>query len=315
MKKMLSLMIVVMLAITGLEATALPTLTSSVTQPKHPNPLTYHEELDQSMTSFDGALPLGRTNIFGYYANLSAAQSFKPQKEVLLRAQFLMGRNATTTKPCWLAVRDNLTHTDLALVSVDPSRFPVVNGTPTNPQQLAWIDFNFTHLWATRNHTYYMVLYTANLTDNYYWISGNGSNLYLNGTVYLTINDGQTWSEFLDADACFKTYGLRETFLQITNSGPSLGASWIIKNVGNVTAWDVTASILVKGGLLGRINKTFSLLPLFQDLPPGNQTTLTMRLFGLGKITITLDVKAENVREVKITKQAFVLGFFIIVIK
>lgn len=315
MKKIIPLLIVGMMVLIGLQAAAIPISKTLSIQPKQKsiNPCTYHDELDQSMTSYDGALPLGRTNIFGYYANLSAAQSFKPQKELLARAQFLMARNVTTTHPCWLAVRDNLTHTDLSVVSVDPSHFPVVNGTPTE-QQLAWVNFNFTPIWLTRNHAYYMVLYTANITNNYYWVSGNGSNMYLNGTVYLSINDGRNWSELVNADACFKTYGLRETFLEITTSGNLFGPSWIIKNIGNVTAWNVSASIIVKGGLLGRINQTFSTsLP---DLSPGNQTTMKMGfLFGFGKITITIDVKALNVKEIKKTVEATIILFFIVGIK
>jgi hypothetical protein len=317
MKKIIPLLIVGLLILMGLEAGAIPIFGISEIQPKQTsvNPCTYHEELDQSMTSYDGVLPLGRTNISGFYANLSAAQSFTPQKELLLRAQFLMGRNITTTYPCWLAVRDNLTHTDLTVVSVDSSHFPVVNGTPTE-QQLAWVDFNFTPIWVTHNHTYYMVLYTANITNNYYWISGNGSNIYLNGTVYLSINDGHNWSEFVNADACFKTYGLRETFLQITLSGNLFGPSWVIKNIGNATAWNVSASIIVKGGLLGRINKTFSTSPFPLDLSPGNQTILKMGfLFGFGKITITIDVKAENVKEIEQTVEATIILFFIVGIK
>jgi hypothetical protein len=315
MKKIIPLLIVGMMVLVGLQAAATPISTHSAVQPKQKNinPCTYHEELDQSMTSFDGALPLGRTNIVGHYVNLSAAQSFKPQKELLIRAQFLMARNATTTHPCCLAVRDNLTHEDLAVVSVAPSHFPVVNGTPTQ-QQLAWVDFNFTHIWVTRNHTYYMVVYTANVTNNYYWIAGNGTNRYPNGTVFLSFNDGRNWSEYIpNADACFKTYGLRETFLEINSGGSLFGLSWVIKNIGNFTAWDVNVSVTVKGGILGRINKTFSTTLPFPDLPPGDQTAIKMGLLlGLGKITITIAAKAENVKEKTKTVEATIILFFIL---
>jgi len=317
MKKIIPLLIVGLLVLTGLKVVAIPIAKSSEIQSKQTsvNPCTYHEELDQSMTSYDGVLPLGRTNIFQFYANLSAAQSFRPQKELLLRAQFLMARNVTTMHPCCLAVRDNLTHNDLAVVSVDPSRFPVVNGTPTQ-QQLVWVDFNFTHIWVTRNQTYYMVVYTANVTDNYYWIAGNGTNIYPNGTVYLSINDGQNWSEFTNADACFKTYGLRETFLQITTTGNFFGPSWTIKNIGNYTAWDVNVSILIKGGILGGINKTVSTSLPFPDLAPGNQTSIKIGfLIGFGKITITIVAKAENVKEITKTVEATIFLFFILGVK
>lgn len=199
MKKIIVLLIVGILVLTGLEAVAVSF---------HKNSGTRGDRINQSMTQFDGVLPLGRTNIFGYYANLSVAQSFIPQKEIQTRAQFLMARNATTLYPCWLAVRENLTTENLAIISVEPNKFPLVNGTPTE-EQLAWVEFDFKDIKITPGHTYYLVMYTSNITENYYWISGNGTDVYKNGTVYLSTDDGATWSEFPGggADACFKTYG------------------------------------------------------------------------------------------------------------
>ena len=34
----------------------------------------------------------------------------------------------------------------------------------------------------------------------------NRRNIYQNNTVFLSIDDGRTWSEFTDAYACFKTF-------------------------------------------------------------------------------------------------------------
>lgn len=316
MKKMMPLLIVGMVILIGLETAAIPISKNSTLQSTQALGTTgpYQDELDQFMTSFEEAIPLGRTNLFGFYSNLSAAQSFTPRKEVLTRVQFLMGRNVTTVYPCYLAVRDNLTNKDIAVVSVDPNHFPVVNGIPTE-QQLAWVEFNLTPLWVMTNQTYYLVLYTANMTDNYYWISGSITDLYPNGTAFLSITDGQTWVALPDSDACFKTYGLRETFLQLTPGVGSFGPSWIIKNIGNVTAWDVTASVTIKGGIFGHINKTRSVT--VPELPPQNPTIIMKIgfLFGFGKITITIVVKAVNVRGRKATATATLIGFFIIGIK
>jgi hypothetical protein len=209
MKKIILFIIVGMLVLTGLGAAAVPFSKNIDIQTKQNriNTGSRGDELDQSMTAYDGVLPLGRTNIFGYYANLSVAQSFIPQKEIQTRAQFLMARNATTLYPCWLAIRDNLTTENLAIISVQPNAFPLVNGTPTE-EQLAWVEFDFKDIKITPGHTYYIVMYTSNVTENYYWISGNGTNVYTSGTVYLSIDDGATWSEYPGGgDACFKTYG------------------------------------------------------------------------------------------------------------
>jgi hypothetical protein len=273
---------------------------------------TYVDELDQSMTDYDGSLPLGPTNFLGFYANISVEQSFIPQKELLTRTQFLMARNASTSSPCVLAVRDNLTGENLAIVSVIPGEFPVVNGTPTE-NQLAWIDFNFDDIWVTPGQTYYLVVYTANITDNYYWISGNGTNMYPNGSVMLSIDDGKTWSELIpNADGCFKTYGLRETFLEITMTSGLFKTTFAIKNIGNYTAWDVTWNYTISGGfiLLGR-----NFIGNVSELTPGDEITASSGfILGLGKVTLSLKVSAANVKELSIQKDAIVLLFFVKII-
>ena len=132
MKKLLSVVIIGIMVLGGQGAVATGAYQpAKTTYTNNTLGTTYVDELDQSMTDYNGSLPLGRTNILGFYANLSVAQSFIPQKEVLTRTQFLMARNATTSRPCVLAIRDNLTNENLAVTSIEPSEFPVVNGTPT----------------------------------------------------------------------------------------------------------------------------------------------------------------------------------------
>jgi hypothetical protein len=314
MRKVLSFIIIGLLVFSGLGAAAM--ITDHNQNSSQRKTTTYPpnvDELDQSMTIFEGALPVGRTNIFGFYANLSIAQSFIPQKEVLTRTQFRMARNVSTSYPCVLAIRENLSGKNLAIISAGSSEFPPVNETPTEENQLAWINFNFTDIWVTPGYTYYLVVYTANVTDNFYWVCGNGSNIYINGTVYYTLNDGKTWSELVNSDGCFKTYGLRETFLEVTMKGGILVPSFLIKNIGNYTAWDIVINLTVRGGFLGTINleKTGSL----SELPPGNEITVKLLgppVFGFGKVTITISVRAANVKEMSIKRNATVFLFFII---
>jgi hypothetical protein len=314
MKKLLSCLIIGIVVLGGLGAAVTATdQNQKNTQRSGITESPYDDELDQSMTDYDGSLPLGRTNIFGYYANLSIAQSFIPQMEILTRTFFLMARNASTSHPCVLAIRDNLTKEDLSVVSIEPSEFPIVNGTPTE-EQLVWIEFNFNDIWVTPGQTYYIVVYTANVTDNYYWISGNGTNIYPNGTVYLSTNDGQNWTEFPggNADGCFKTYGLHETFLQITMKG-GFGPSFIIKNIGNYTAWDVTLDSTISGGfvLIGK-HLTINV----SELQPNQEITVRPGLvIGFGKVTISLQVSAANVKEMSSEASATLLLFFLLGIK
>jgi hypothetical protein len=314
MKKLLSCLIIGIVVLGGLGAAVTATdQNQKNTQRSGITESPYDDELDQSMTDYDGSLPLGRTNIFGYYANLSIAQSFIPQMEILTRTFFLMARNASTSHPCVLAIRDNLTKEDLSVVSIEPSEFPIVNGTPTE-EQLVWIEFNFNDIWVTPGQTYYIVVYTANVTDNYYWISGNGTNIYPNGTVYLSTNDGQNWTEFPggNADGCFKTYGLHETFLQITMKG-GFGPSFIIKNIGNYTAWDVTLDSTVSGGFVF-IGKHLTIN--VSELQPNQEITVRPGLvIGFGKVTISLQVSAANVKEMSSEASATLLLFFLLGIK
>jgi len=315
MKKLLSVVIIGIIVLGGLGAVATGAYQpAKTTYTNNTLGTTYVDELDQSMTDYNGSLPLGRTNILGFYANLSVAQSFIPQKEVLTRTQFLMARNATTSRPCVLAIRDNLTNENLAVTSVEPSEFPVVNGTPTEEDQLAWIDFNFDDIWVTPGQTYYIVVYTTNITDNYYWISGNGTNIYPNGSVFISFNDGHNWSGeiFPDADGCFKTYGLRETFLEITMTSGIFKTTFTIQNIGNYTAWDVTWNYTISGGfiLLGR-----NFIGNVSELTPGDEITASSGfILGLGKVTLSLKVSAVNVKELSIQKDAVVLLFFVKII-
>jgi hypothetical protein len=197
MKKILLLLIVGILVLTGFEAVSVSFNNNSSTR---------GDELDQYMTEYDGQIPVGNTDIFGFYANLSAAQSFTPEKEIQTRIQLFMARNIDTIYPCYLVFRDDLTGEDLASVALQPSEFPVVTGTPTQ-EELSWVEFNFQDIKITPGQTYYVVVYTANVTDNYYWIAGNGTGIYPNGNAFFSIDDGQTWEEIPEADACFKTYG------------------------------------------------------------------------------------------------------------
>ena len=313
MKKLLSVVIIGIVVLGGLG-----TIATGAYQPAKKSytnntvGTTYEDELDQSMTDYDGSLQVGRTNLFGFYANLTVSQSFIPQKELLTRTQFLMARNASTSHPCVLAIRDNLTGENLAIISVQPNEFPVVNGTPTE-DQLAWIDFNFDDIWVNPGQTYYIVVYTANSTENYYWISGNGTNMYPNGSVMLSIDDGKTWSEiFPNADGCFKTYGLRETFLNITMKSTLFGPSFVIKNIGNYSAWDLTWNYTTSGGFL-LFNKDVT--GNISELLPGNEIIMKSGfIFGFGKVTLSLKVSAANVKELSIQKDAVVLLFFIKII-
>ncbi len=316
MNKSIICMLIVFCVLSAVYACA--TISTTTKLPQHENGLmrtTYEDELDQSMTEFEGALPIGGYSIHAdTIINISIAQSFMPQKEVVTRIQLYMARNITATQPCSLALRESLTGITIAAARLDASSFIVYD---PEIQHLEWVEFDIPDVWINTNTTYYMVLYTANVTDNYYWIGGNSSNQYPDGSAYISMNDGQTWDAYIDADGCFKTYGLEETFLNIIYEPPEFpnfysSGTWKIKNIGNATAWDIVCSLTFKGGILGRINKTFT--ATIDTLEVDEEQILTFHglIFGLGAVTITGHAHAANVRDILITQQGFILLFYII---
>jgi hypothetical protein len=159
------------------------------------------DELDQSQTNYDENCPAP----VGYYPyntswNISIAQSFTPTKEILTRVVLYVGKNVTASHPYVLAIRENLTGGNLALVSVRPDEFMVL-------PNLSWIEFDFDDLIISIGETYYIVSYTSNVTNNTYLWGANCSDIYPNGTAYASFDGGKIWWTPPHADMCFMTYG------------------------------------------------------------------------------------------------------------
>jgi len=89
--------------------------------------------------------------------------------------------------------------------------------------------------------------------------------------------------------------------------------SFIIKNVGDADATNVSWTFTMKGGLAGNIA-----LQYWGDisLPTGDEQTLSplKSIFGLGRVTITVDASAPYTETVTETVNGFLLGFFVIIL-
>ncbi|HVQ01386.1 MAG TPA: hypothetical protein VMT57_07720, partial [Candidatus Thermoplasmatota archaeon] len=270
---------------------------------------TFQDELDQAQTSPQGPpLSIGAVLLNAtHQVNLSAAQSFIPRKDVVTRALLLMARNATTTHNCTCDLRDNLTGTTLETVQVAPDQFKVYDPTNTTGN-LTWVEFDFYSVWITPGSTYYLVVYTANVTNNVYYCAGNGSNPYKDGAAYYSLDNGQTWQNLTDGDACFQTYGAQETNLSVTASKGLFGPMFTIRNTGNHTAGGVTSNVTVTGGILGLIHLfTYN---YYEDLPQNNQKYIHTPIpFGFGPVTITETVSGVNVKEQVVRVNATVIIF------
>jgi hypothetical protein len=306
-------LIVGLVIISGFGAAATPA--SIDKQPRHSNPsgVMFQDELDQSMTTPDKVpLPIGAMLLnTTHQQNLSAAQSFKPTKDVVTRALLLMGKNATTTHNCTCDLRENLTGSALATAVVTPDQFKVYD--PANATgNLTWVEFDFFSVWVTPGATYYLVVYTANVTNNVYYCAGNDSNVYLNGRAYYSLDNGHSWQNLSNSDACFKTYGARETKLSISVAKGLFGPSFTIRNTGNHTAGGAASNVTVIGGILGLIHS--STYHDYEDLPQNNQKTVHAGFtLGFGPVKVTEIVTAINVKKQVVQVNATLFLFFMIV--
>jgi hypothetical protein len=287
-----------------------------------------YDELDQSQPVYvNGTIvPVGRISIFGHVLTLLIAQSFVPTKEVLTRVELYMGKNATASYPLVVGIRDNLTHQNLVETHLGPDHFT---------GNLTWIEFDFEALWVNPGQTYFIVCATKNATDNYYgWAASNHSDAYPNGVAYYSIDNGSSWQDSASVmqpqtpsdfkaqqradngsfDMCFKTYGLRETALNLTFISAFLTPKITITNVGNVTAQNPICTVTIQGGFFKKVNYTWS--GSQAELQPGDSMLVKLRLMtGFGFITITVTASAINARPVTITKDGFLLLFFLILKK
>jgi len=316
---------VVVVVLGGLLSTSIVCGEQICGQPRMKATTVLYDELDQSQTVYvNGTIvPVGRIQIFESVLTLMIAQSFVPTKEVLTRVELYMGKNATASYPLVVGIRDNLTHQNLVETQLGPDQFT---------GNLTWIEFNFEDLWVNPEQSYFIVAATKNATDNYYgWAASNHSDAYPNGVAYWSIDNGSSWQGSVTAaqpqtspphdvqsprdengtfDMCFKTFGLRETVLDISFATFFSAPSITITNVGNVTAQNPTCTVTVQGGFFLKINDTWS--GSQAELQPGDDMFVkTGFIIGFGFITITVTASAINAKPVSVTRNGFVILFFV----
>jgi hypothetical protein len=102
--------------------------------------------------------------------------------------------------------------------------------------------------------------------------------------------------------------------LSIANIKGRLGITAEVQNTGDVTAYNITWSIAVEGGILGKVSK----------ITTGTQTalfahqTLAIRqpmVIGFGLIRIMITAQASNAVAVAVTKTAFLVGPLVVRIR
>lgn len=306
MKKIMALVIVGLVSFCGLQAAAIPfnfdTTNIQTWQNLPQESLFYPDDLDQSQELMNWFGPIGPGPLWGF-ANYILAQSFTPTKNLLTKIELMVGRNSTTTYDITVAIRDDLNGSDLSSKSLPSSEIIVEN--------FSWAEFDIPDLMVTPGDTYYIVVSTVNVTDNWYvWGFYTNGSIYPNGTVYYSIDDEATWEEEPGGDTTFRTYGTDATLLNLSITG-GIGVSVSAKNDGLINADNVKTEISIQGGILGLINisaeDNTSLL-----LPTESLVTKTQPL-GLGPMTIVATTRADNAEEVTKNQDALILLFFVII--
>jgi hypothetical protein len=106
-----------------------------------------------------------------------------------------------TIFPLVVSIRDDLSGKNLAIDSIEPEdifEFP----------EYSLIEFDFDDILVTIGQTYYIVVYTKNVTDNGYVWGVNLEGGYPHGGVHVSWDDGSTWNDdFVAIDTAFVTYG------------------------------------------------------------------------------------------------------------
>lgn len=204
MKKILPIFVIMALVLSGLGAVA----SSGV--------------IDQYQELCSGYIPIG-CDVVKITHNYTAAQSFIPQKNVLTQVELNMSRLPSTSYPCYIAIRENLTDTiNLVEMGLGPDNFSVYDGD----MNLTWTEFNFEDIRVTIGDIYYIVVYTSATSDNFYLWGGHGGrdiSPYPNGTLYRSDDGGEIWNEHIMSDACFRTYGKDDEAPTIEFVNPASG--------------------------------------------------------------------------------------------
>jgi hypothetical protein len=202
MKKLVPIVLVGMFVLCGLQASANPFAIKNSTQlPWNHLPsisCADRDVLDQSQPTMNFFGPIGSGPLWGFL-NYMLAQTFIPTKPVLTRVELMIGKNSTTTYDYTVVIRDSVNGPNLAQVSIPAGQITTEN--------FSWIEFDFPDIAVAPGNTYYLISYTENVIDNWYAWGLNMSDVYPNGIIYFTTDDGTTWTEEPSGDMTFNTYG------------------------------------------------------------------------------------------------------------
>jgi len=157
------------------------------------------DELDQYQKDMAFFAPIGPIFI-APEINYMSAQSFIPTKNVLTRVEILVGKNSTTTYDLTLAIRDGLSASDLIALSLPAENIATEN--------FSWAEFDINDINVIPGNTYFIVCSTSDEPDNWYAWGATLTDMYPNGSAWISVDEGSNWDNEPDADLAFATYGI-----------------------------------------------------------------------------------------------------------
>jgi hypothetical protein len=251
--------------------------------------------------TFEGAIRITPSELARYQGwNLIAAQVFISNDDGSEhRGNLKIYEQGSPIHPGILLSSEPYTITERGWVRVNLSEEIALNSTKD-----IWVSFEITH--AAGEHP--LIAVEGPATDGKSdWVANNGSWLELQS---MDSTFDLTWI----IEAIVARIGPSRTELQIeTISGGFFGVRTTIENIGDSEAINTTVGITVNGGLLVFINKNS--LTLTPGLAAGASVGSCVRVFGLGKIMITVKVEAVNADPRVKSATGFVLGPLVLGIK
>jgi len=166
-----------------------------------------HIEIDSGITSIDPEYIIDQKQIehsheTNIHSNIWIAQSFKPSMTPLTKIQLKINKPCVIDIPLAVAIRKNLTGSDLTYISIPSSEIPYF---------IHWTEFDFPDIQVEIDEIYYIIVRTISPPGkSYSWLDKYDTvgDPYIKGKQWQSNNYGVTWS-FIDTfyvDSTFRTY-------------------------------------------------------------------------------------------------------------
>lgn len=255
--------------------------------------------------SFDDAIDQEQSDLNSFeliYNSNHIAQSFTPSLPKITRIRLYLSQKGEITSDLTLLIKEELIGTVIREISVSSSIIP-----KTQPK---WIEFDFPDLNKDNERYFFICKTEGGDENNYYEIYSHSLNLYDDGIGYTSKNSGESWTQKLNLDFTFQTYG----------AGPILNVEFVrglpggrinigIENIGNSNAENVEIDADFKGGLI--LKRSFS-EKINGSFEPSHRAIIEIfPIIGFATTDLTIIISSDNSEEVRIEREVFVFFLYV----